>query len=378
MIRTKSALLLVGLFAAACGDDGATGNSKTPDVGPTGGTVVDAGGGTGGAGGAVGGAGGAGGAVGGEGGSGGTTGGAGGAVGGTIVDAAIPDAVVPDMHVAVPDAAVPDAALPDAYVPTEADAGAACQPQDPEGVCGPFSKCTEGICRPELQPDVYVMTSATIVAPATASDALTGAIAAALSISPPAINFLIEPYGYAEAGYRFNVGNGRQLVPGAADSPYVFNHTLPIQNIYGQWVYDQGTLRFDQEGSGRFTIFAPGRQIQNGGGQNVTCWNEIGATVQVSVEPRRREDGTIYVHAIADGFMSVDDANQVVFYVGAAPIPLSGFLENEPVVDADGDGVENEYFFTIEIDADPITLMDNSLARDPEQVPVQDPACENP
>ena len=370
MIRAHSALLAVGLLAAACGDEGATGNSKTPDMGPTGGTEVDASGGTGGTGGV-------GGAVGGAGGTGGVITPDAALPDAALPDAALPDAALPDMNVVLPDVALPDAALPDAYMPTSADAGAACEPQDPAGVCGPFSKCVDAICRPELVPDVFRMTAATIVAPGTAADALSAAIQVALSTSPPAINLLIEPYSYSEDGYRFNVGNGRALVPGAPDSDYVFNHTLPIQNIYGEWLYDQGTLRYEQAGNGRFTIFAPGRQVMNAGGQNVTCWNEIGATVQVTVEPRRHDDGTLYVHAVADGFMSVDDANAVVFYVGNSPIPLSGFLLNEPIVDADLDGTENEYFFNIEIDADRVTLNDASLARDPEQIPEQDPACEN-
>ncbi|MCK6575804.1 hypothetical protein L6V77_32520 [Myxococcota bacterium] len=382
-MRAHSALLYIALLAAACGDDGATGGGKTPDAGPTGGTAPDASGGSvGGSGGDVGGSGGAGGETGGTGGTGGQTGGAGGQTGGSVPDASVPDAAeldaaLPDMNVAVPDAAL-DAAIPDAYVPTPADAGAACEPGDPDQLCGPFSQCLDAVCRPDITPGVFRMASANILAPATASDALTAAIQVALSTSPPAINFLIEPAGYAEAGYRFNVGNGRPLVAGNPEAGFVFNHQLPIQNVYGTWLNDMGTLRYEQNGTGRFTIFAPGRTIQNGAGQNVTCWNEIGATVQVSVEPRFDDAGDLYVRAIADGFMSVTDANEIVFYVGAQPIPLSQFLENEPIVDADGDGIENEYFFTIEIDALPITLNDNNPAREPEQVPEQDPACENP
>lgn len=37
MTRTNSAILAFGLLAAACGDDGATGNSKTPDASSQGG-----------------------------------------------------------------------------------------------------------------------------------------------------------------------------------------------------------------------------------------------------------------------------------------------------------------------------------------------------
>jgi hypothetical protein len=379
LLRAHGALLSFGLLVAACGDDGATAGG-TADAGPTGGTAPDAGGG---AGGQTGGAGGETGGAGGEtGGAGGETGGAGGETGGVVPDAAVPDAAapdaaLPDMNVAMPDAA-PDAAIPDAYVPTEADAGAACEPGDPDQVCGPFSQCLDAICRPDITPGVFRMASANIVAPATASDALTAAIQVALSTSPPAINFLIEPAGYAEAGYRFNVGNGRPLVVGNPEAGYVFNHQLPIQNIYGTWLNDMGTLRYEQNGTGRFTIFAPGRTIDNAAGQAVTCWNEIGATVQVTVEPRFDEQGALYIRAVADGFMSVADANEIVFYVGNQPIPLSQFLENEPVVDADGDGTEGEYMFTIEIDALPIVLNDNNPAREPEQVPEQDPACENP
>ncbi len=295
-----------------------------------------------------------------------------------VPDAAVPDAALPDMNVVVPDAALPDAALPDAYAPTPLDAGAACQPDSPEGTCGPFSQCIDGICHADLSPGVYRMAVANVVEPATAAEALNGALSIALQANQ--INLLIEMSGYTADGYRVNVGNGRALVAGDPMSDYVFNHELPIQNVYGGWVNDHGAPRFEQDGQGIFSIFAPGRPVVTADGTHFMCWNEIATTVHVSVEPRQHDDGTVYVHAIAAGYMTQEDANAVVFYpFEGLTIPLSDTLVNEPLVDANLDGVADEYAFNIEIDAEAVVLNDLNPARSPDSVPEEPVECnQNP
>lgn len=367
MLRAPYRLALLGLLAAACGDGAATTNSKTPDAEATGGAVADSG-----------------------------TGGApvtpdaarpdaaqpdAAQPDAAVPDAAVPDAVAPDaapdMAVIPPDMAIPDAAIPDAYAPTPLDAGVECQPDAPESPCQPYSRCIDGFCHADLSPNTYRMISAVVVQPETAAEALSGVLALALQGNQ--INLLIEAGGYTDQGYRVNVGNGRPIVAGSPDSGWVFNHTLPIQNVYGSWVNDHGWPRFEQDGMGNFIIFAPGQPVMTPNG-NAFCWNEITTTVHVTVEPHIDADGVVFVHASAVGYMTREAAEAVVFYpTPELPVPLSNALVNEPLVDADLDGAADEYRFDIQIDAYPIPLMDANQARSPDTIPEEPAECnQNP
>lgn len=284
---------------------------------------------------------------------------------------AAPDVAVPDMAVMV------DAAPVDAFVPPVADAGMACVPPanvgDEDG-CGDFSNCVDELCQLDLQPRVFRMTAAETLEPATAQAQLD--LALQLALATGSINLILEPGGYTDLGYRFNLGNGRLIDDANPELGYVFNHNLPIQDIRGEWrVQQDGTTRFEQVDLGTFTIWAPARTIVVDG-QRETCWTDIRATVRVRVEPTLGENGEVVVQAAAEGFMTVADAERIVFPLGGNDIALSDYLDEEPVVDADGDGVAAEYNFHIAIEATEITLSDNNPARDPNAVPFEPAECD--
>jgi len=273
----------------------------------------------------------------------------------------------------------PDAAVADAFVPPVVDAGVACMAPvnvgDEDG-CGDFRNCVDEACQLDLRPRVFRMSRAQTIEPATAQAQLN--LALQLALATGSINLILEPAGYTDLGYRFNLGNGRLIDPNNPALGYVYNHTLPIQDLRGDWrVGQDGAVAFQQLDLGVFTIWAPTTSVVVNG-QRETCWTDIRATVRVRVEPELNADGTVTAHAEAQGYMTVADAERIVFPLGANNIALIDYLDEEPVVDADGDGVAAEYNFHIAIDATEITLADNNPERDPNAVPFEPAECDQP
>lgn len=304
-----------------------------------------------------------------------------------------PDSSSPDMNVVTPDAAdsdpdaappasdtappesdvapvEPDAVVPDAELPP-IDAGAMCEPDDPEA-CDPWYGCVDGACRPDLSGLVFRMSDARVIEPEIAAASLE--VALQLAIAGGYLSLLFEPSGYNDDGsYRLYIGsgNGDQDNDGRPDGTFGYRHNLPVQNIDGAWFDDgEGDPRFTENGESVFGIYVPSSWVDivndDGEDERIRCFTPIEPIAQVEAWPVVNADtGLTQLAGHAVGFLPAEEALGVEFEIAGSMIRLADILDGPPDQDINGDGENDAYSFHIEVLADQIAFEDANPARDP-------------
>ena len=251
-----------------------------------------------------------------------------------------PDAALPDM--AIVDAAPIDVAMPNAMPEPLEDpiivADVAC---DADDECADFERCLGNLCRIDLKPEVFVVSTVMVQEPEFSRGLLQGLLTGIISSN--SLNLIVEPGGYQEGGdYRWYVGNG-----GYADGSYDYLGVYPVQNFDGFWRRAPNGLPYwGMEGNTPFVLYVPAGTAMTAEGDQVRCYTRFSVTVDLRLQPALSADGVPEMNMTLKGYLAESDAARVSFSQGGAENTLVSLLDPSDLnLDTDGDGEPDAYPF---------------------------------
>lgn len=265
--------------------------------------------------------------------------------------------------------------------------GAACV-EDTE--CAPNERCAFGVCRFDLRPTVYRMSSGEVFEPVGG----TGQLLEVLlnnSVQSEMLNLMFEPGFYTEEGQAYwFIGNGFPDTEG-----YVYRRNFPIQNFMGAWLnmpQEDGTAQpeWHLEGQRPFILAVPTGVVTPADtetyGETFQCTTTFPTTVNVIIKPLRNEGEDSYTRILVEtnGYLKRSDIEQIRILFNGNEINFIDYFNNVELLDLNGDGDAQEYAFHLEVEATPINFLeelarpDRLDLRDPSPAIAQPPECEAP
>lgn len=224
-----------------------------------------------------------------------------------------------------------DAQLLDVFVEQEPDIGPiliqdqACEVADD---CGQFERCSGGICKLDLRPDVFRVNTINVIEPKLSAAFLESTLM--VGVANGQLTLLVEPGRYDDLGNgRWYMGNGNGI------EPYVYLHRFPIQTFLGAWrCYDTNSNGQCDDGETpfwsisddtRFELIVPTSSTENG----EQCYSRMTTQVGLRVEPIISDDGTTQLEAELSGYLLRRDAESVTFSLNGLQYQLLMFLQDE-------------------------------------------------
>jgi hypothetical protein len=289
------------------------------------------------------------------------------------------DMMVQDMEPPV------DMMTPDMEPPIPVYMGAACV-EDSE--CASHEHCIFGSCSFDLRPAVYRMRGGEVFEPA----GPTGNLLELLlnnSVQNEVLNLMFEPGFYTEDGQAYwFIGNGLPSTEG-----YVFRRNFPIQNFLGAWLEsaqegEPSAPMWRLEGQRPFILAVPTGIVSPADteryGESFQCTTTFPTTVNVTITPERDEpEGSfVRIKVDTDGYLKRADIEQINILFNGNEINFIDYFANVELVDLDGDGEAQEYPFHLEVEATPISFLEEPARpdrldlRDPSPLVDQPPECE--